>query len=95
MHTWPQTEEIGLDDRQNFQKKFTAVPVHIFTGVPPNFHTSFYLCKWSPRHSNDLSDRSGDPNMFTPISSMQYMSNSAATQQRLLVHVTLSSNVTM
>jgi len=56
----PQTEEIGLKIITTAKKinKFSQESPYIsnmFSRESTNFHTSFHVCKRSPRHSQDLS----------------------------------------
>ena len=58
----PQTEEIGLQiiATAKISNKFSRESPYISNTISqesPNFHTSFYVCKRSPRHSKNLSGK--------------------------------------
>ena len=71
----PQTEEIRLKKKYavKISNKFSRESPYIsntFSREPPNVHTSFLVCRLSPRHSKDQTVRSRDPNILRLISSV-------------------------
>jgi len=76
-------------DCQNFQQVFTEVPVHIkqlFTGVPQisNEFSREFMVSPSLKRSIRETDRSGHPNILSPISSMSWVWRGTCTLKNIV-----------